>query len=471
MRAFLALLATPALGFSAPATLASAPVATKHAPAHAFDHILEGLTAQADGDIAAAKECFTTATQLSSEDESVTAKAYEMLSLCHSSEGALRQASEALISALEHTTDSALEHTTEDAMQKEHLSLQLGRVFERMGDGAAAINALLEIQPPSSAAKLMLANLLSDCFGDTATALDLYRSVCNGEEPVCDEELCESADEVALWLCGVAASSQGAHIEAAACFERAAELLAGEEDADITLHQLIAAERAGKPDAELDAMRAHLPEYARRCWEYVRRTPMGETLHPSLYAFTHEMLQLAVNSSVTAADLGTTGEGGLVLEFGVFHGKSIRMLAEAFGSEQSVHGFDTFSGLPIDWHAESAGSYSTHGELPPAPAHVHYHVGTFSASLPSFLSAHPGPIRLMNVDCDLYESTRDIFEQVHTRIVPGTVIVFDEYVMNEHWEDDEFKAFQEAVATHGWAYEYLGVSVVSKQAVVRIVGV
>ena len=62
MRAFLALLATPALGFSAPATLASAPVATKHAPAHAFDHILEGLTAQADGDIAAAKECFTAAT-------------------------------------------------------------------------------------------------------------------------------------------------------------------------------------------------------------------------------------------------------------------------------------------------------------------------------------------------------------------------------------------------------------------------
>ena len=41
-------------------------------------------------------------------------------------------------------------------------------------------------------------------------------------------------------------------------------------------------------------------------------------------------------------------------------------------------------------------------------------------------------------------------------------------VMNSHWEDDEFKAFQEAVATHGWQYEYIGVSLVSKQAVVRI---
>ena len=58
------------------------------------------------------------------------------------------------------------------------------------------------------------------------------------------------------------------------------------------------------------------------------------------------------------------------------------MLAEAYGPEQRVHGFDTFSGLPIDWHAESAGSYSTHGELPPAPSNVHYHVGTFDKTLP-----------------------------------------------------------------------------------------
>ena len=189
-------------------------------------------------------------------------------------------------------------------------------------------------------------------------------------------------------------------------------------------------------------------------------------LDPSLFAFTHEMLQLAVRSSD-----GEGVAGGLVLEFGVFHGKSVRMLAEAYGPEQDVHGFDTFSGLPIDWHAESAGSYSTHGELPPAPEQVHYHVGTFDQTLPGFLDAHAGPVRLMNIDCDLYESTRDIFEQVHDRVVPGSVIVFDEYVMNEHWEKDEFKAFQEAVATHGWEYEYLGVSLVSKQAVVRILKV
>jgi hypothetical protein len=40
---------------------------------------------------------------------------------------------------------------------------------------------------------------------------------------------------------------------------------------------------------------------------------------------------------------------------------------------------------------------------------------------------------------------------------PGTVIVFDEYVMTSRWQHDEFAAFQEAVTTYGWQYEYLGV--------------
>ena len=42
------------------------------------------------------------------------------------------------------------------------------------------------------------------------------------------------------------------------------------------------------------------------------------------------------------------------------------------------------------------------------------------------MADHDGAIKLMNVDCDLYSSTKDIFERVHGRVVPGTVIVFDE---------------------------------------------
>lgn len=133
-----------------------------------------------------------------------------------------------------------------------------------------------------------------------------------------------------------------------------------------------------------------------------------------------------------------------------------------------MYGFDTFTGLPEDWHFEGRGSYSTDGHLPPAPSNVRYKVGTFAQTLPSFLAAHPGPVRFMNVDCDLYSSTKDIFDAIHGRVVRGTVIVFDEYVMTSRWREDEYKAFQEVVAKRGWEYEYLGISLVSGQAAVRI---
>jgi hypothetical protein len=61
-----------------------------------------------------------------------------------------------------------------------------------------------------------------------------------------------------------------------------------------------------------------------------------------------------------------------------------------------------------------------------------------------------------------------IFEILNERIVPGTVIIFDEYIANPHWQDDEFKAFQEAVETYGWRYDYLAISLYSKQAIVVI---
>ena len=48
------------------------------------------------------------------------------------------------------------------------------------------------------------------------------------------------------------------------------------------------------------------------------------------------------------------------------------------------------------------------------------------------------------------------------------MILFDEYLGHAHWREDEFKAFQEAVETYGWRYEYLAFSIFTKQVVVRI---
>ena len=62
----------------------------------------------------------------------------------------------------------------------------------------------------------------------------------------------------------------------------------------------------------------------------------------------------------------------------------------------------------------------------------------------------------IHVDCDLYESTRCVLELLEDRIVPGTIIVFDEYFNYPNWQEHEFRAFQELVARRHMEYQYLG---------------
>lgn len=159
---------------------------------------------------------------------------------------------------------------------------------------------------------------------------------------------------------------------------------------------------------------------------------------------------------------------GLVLEFGVNYGTSIRQIAGL--AAQSVHGFDSFQGLPERWESANRGkgSYSTNGVIPTVPENVTLHVGWFADTLPDFLATTPEPIRFANIDCDLFSSTQTVLSALAPRIGSGTVIVFDEYIGNKHWREDEFRAWQEAVATHGWRYEYLTFSFATKQVVVRV---
>jgi hypothetical protein len=157
---------------------------------------------------------------------------------------------------------------------------------------------------------------------------------------------------------------------------------------------------------------------------------------------------------------------GLVLEFGVRHANSTRQLASL--AMQDVHGFDSFEGIPEDWHDEGRGSYSTKGIIPKVPSNIHLHTGWFDATLPKFLANNSANVRLINIDCDIYSSTKTVLDLLAKRIVKGTVIIFDEYIGNQHWREDEFKAFQEAVKAYGWTYEYISFSFFTKQVVVLI---
>ncbi|MGC9269713.1 class I SAM-dependent methyltransferase [Acidiphilium sp.] len=147
---------------------------------------------------------------------------------------------------------------------------------------------------------------------------------------------------------------------------------------------------------------------------------------------------------------------GLILEFGVEKGLSITCLAKA--TQRLVHGFDSFQGLPEDWSGTAAprGTFDRQGAPPKVPPNVRLHIGWFDATIARFLSDSNEPIALLHVDCDIYSSTKTIFDLLASRIVAGTVIVFDEYFNYPGWRHHEYKAFQEFCATSGHSYRYLG---------------
>lgn len=175
-----------------------------------------------------------------------------------------------------------------------------------------------------------------------------------------------------------------------------------------------------------------------------------------LFADTFETLRFAM--SVAPPD-------GVVVELGVRRGTSLRFLATLAAE---VHGFDSFEGLPSSWGEQAAGLYTADGALPSVPDNAKLHAGLFADTLPAFAAGQAAPLRLVNVDCDLYSSAREGLEALAPLVVEGTVLVFDEYLCNPGWEAEEHRALVEVAARYGWRYDYLAFSLFTKQAVVTI---
>jgi hypothetical protein len=140
-------------------------------------------------------------------------------------------------------------------------------------------------------------------------------------------------------------------------------------------------------------------------------------------------------------------------EFGVFRGESLRFIAAR--TTATVHGFDTFEGLPATWGLLDRGAFSTQGQRPDVPANVVLHVGLFDATVPPYVQATgPGPIAFVHVDCDLYDSAVTVLRQIRPRLVPGSILVFDELLGVFH--NDEYSALADQLLAKGVRIEWLG---------------
>jgi O-methyltransferase len=87
--------------------------------------------------------------------------------------------------------------------------------------------------------------------------------------------------------------------------------------------------------------------------------------------------------------------------------------------------------------------------------HVHIHKGWFQETLP----AYPGtPIAILRADADWYDSTMDIFNNLFRYVVPGGLIIIDDYYywdgcakavhdfFSKHQLSDKIRQFKDSYA-------------------------
>ena len=127
------------------------------------------------------------------------------------------------------------------------------------------------------------------------------------------------------------------------------------------------------------------------------------------------------------------------LEFGVFQGESLRAWCRFNPhAESCFFGFDSFEGLPEDWTAaKRAGTFRT--EVPSIDdPRCRLVKGLFQDSLYPFLDGfHPRGRLVVHVDSDLYSSALFCLAALDRWLVPGSIVIFDEFYDLEN----EFDAF------------------------------
>jgi O-methyltransferase len=168
---------------------------------------------------------------------------------------------------------------------------------------------------------------------------------------------------------------------------------------------------------------------------------------------------------------------GDIVECGVFTGLSLALFSHAHqrrepGTPRQVVGFDAFEGLPPStdehpmWKTGSLGVNAWDHPLleigervtPDATRRLfaacglpepRLEVGWFADTLRATVPASIAQIAVLHVDCDLYESTRDVLAGVLPALQDGTMVLFDDwFLFKGNPSKGESRAFGEFLASH-----------------------
>ncbi|MCC4241900.1 class I SAM-dependent methyltransferase [Thalassospira povalilytica] len=138
------------------------------------------------------------------------------------------------------------------------------------------------------------------------------------------------------------------------------------------------------------------------------------------------------------------------LEFGVYSGKSfIPWLKENTNPSSRFYGFDTFTGLPEDWHGNRPkGTFDVQESVPDTDGdkRATFIAGTFQSTLAKFLNGYnrdEAKTLVVHIDCDIFSGAIYALFNVEPYLKSGDIVIFDEF--KDH--NNEFFAFDIFVST------------------------
>jgi O-methyltransferase len=161
---------------------------------------------------------------------------------------------------------------------------------------------------------------------------------------------------------------------------------------------------------------------------------------------------------------------GAVVECGTWRGGMIAGIADILGSDRHYFLFDSFEGLPpakeIDGEAALAWQRNTSAPIyhdncraseeearraMSMSAAIQYTIvkGWFKDTLPA---ARVGPVAVLRLDADWYDSTKEILDNLADSVVPGGLILVDDYYTYEGCA----RAVNECAAKRNWMIRQFG---------------
>ena len=127
-----------------------------------------------------------------------------------------------------------------------------------------------------------------------------------------------------------------------------------------------------------------------------------------------------------------------------------------------------FTGLPETWRTGFPAGEFAQEQIPDSRRRRDHRRVVRPTTCPDISPDNDEPIAFLHVDCDLYSSTKTVFDLLGDRLAPDAVLVFDEFFNYPGWRLHEYRAWTEFIARTGRTFEYLAYTGNNEQVVVRL---